>query len=931
MNRPRRRLSSICCLFAMVTAGCVLWPLATAAQGLTGALMGTLKDEQGGALPGARVRVSSPALIGGAEARTTDDKGHLRFPVLAPGLYALDIDLQGFASYHEADISIGAGATLERTLVLKVAGVNETVVVQGNDSRIDARNSGFETRFGPARLGAIPTRRLSMFEPIRAAPGISPTSPASSTVTTVSAFGSGTNENQFLFDGTNFTCPCNGVARAEPGVDFIQEVHVQSVGASAEFGNVQGAVINVITRSGSNMVQFDASYYGQPASLTSQPVLRPLAAPATGQSGYGRARYRDLTSNLGGPVVRDRVWFFGGYQYLRDHDSQPGTDPNFPRTYEQNKVFAKLTWKLAQGWQLVQSFHEEFWVSPESPTFVTPPEATVRRSGSVPATTFGHLTHSASANTVWDVRVGRFVFSQDNSPTSGNRTTASRFDSGTSVTSFAPPLFGTLTIMRTTAKATVSHYRAGLLGANHELKVGLQVEKAGHHAVNVIPSGARFNDRNGLPDQKISADPSNIGGQFITTSAFASDAIRVGNRLTINAGLRFDHHRAISQDLPAVDLLGRETQTIIPGLGTLYTWNLWSPRLGVTAKLSADGRAILRASYGRFSQGVLTGELEPFHPGGTTTATAAFENATGSYTRIVSVVNPRDLQINREMRAPHTDEFSIGVDREAGRRIAVAVAYVHKDGANFIGWTDVGGQYAETTALLQDGRSVPVFRLVNKPGDRRFLLTNPEGYSMRYNGLVTVVEKRRSDGWQASGSYTFSRVYGLQPSSGTTAAGAQVSTVSPPQPLTFGRDPNDLINARGRLPNDRPHIFRVSGSVDVPRTGLVLAASLQSFSGKPWAATALINPQDSQRRVLLEPRGSRRLSSQTLLDLRVSRTIRTGGLGRIGLFLDVLNALNDTAEESLATDVLASAAFGQPTVFMDPRRVMVGVRLNLGR
>ena len=115
-----------------------------------------------------------------------------------------------------------------------------------------------------------------MFDLIRAAPGVSPTSPASGTRNTgVSAFGSGTNENAFLMDGTNFTAPSNGGARADPGIDFIQEMHVQSVGASAEYGNVQGAVINVVTRQGSNRFLYDASYYGQPAGLTSQPVRLP--------------------------------------------------------------------------------------------------------------------------------------------------------------------------------------------------------------------------------------------------------------------------------------------------------------------------------------------------------------------------------------------------------------------------------------------------------------------------------------------------------------------------------------------------------------------------------------------------------------------------------------------------------------------------------
>src|SRR4029079_11254024 len=179
------------------------------------------------------------------------------------------------------------------------------------------------TRFRLEDLRTIPTRRASMFDLIRASPGISPTSPGSGTVTTVSAFGSGTNENQFLIDGTNFTCPCNGVARAEPGVDFIQEIQVQSVGASVEFGNVQGAVINVITRQGGERWLPEASYYGQTAGLTSHPLHLAMAAPATGQSGYERARYRDLTLNLGGPALRDRLWVFAGAQYLRDYDSQP--------------------------------------------------------------------------------------------------------------------------------------------------------------------------------------------------------------------------------------------------------------------------------------------------------------------------------------------------------------------------------------------------------------------------------------------------------------------------------------------------------------------------------------------------------------------------------------------------------------------------------
>src|SRR5262249_50985341 len=160
----------------------------------TGALIGTVKDAQGGVLPGAVVRISSPALIGGAETGITNEKGQMRFLALPPGLYVLDIEMQGFATLHEEDISVCGGTTIERAAVLKVAGLAESVVVEGAGSRIEARNPGFGTRSGPGDLKAIPTRRASMFDSIRAAPGVSPTSPSSGTTTTVSAFGSGTNE-----------------------------------------------------------------------------------------------------------------------------------------------------------------------------------------------------------------------------------------------------------------------------------------------------------------------------------------------------------------------------------------------------------------------------------------------------------------------------------------------------------------------------------------------------------------------------------------------------------------------------------------------------------------------------------------------------------------------------------------------------------------
>jgi hypothetical protein len=431
--------------------------------------------------------------------------------------------------------------------------------------------------------------------------------------------------------------------------------------------------------------------------------------------------------------------------------------------------------------------------------------------------------------------------------------------------------------------------------------------------------------------QSTQQEPANSGGRFVTAAAFVSDAIQLGGRVTINPGLRFDHSRAIHQDVPEFDDLVQETGRISEGGGTVDTWNIVSPRLGLVIKLDTAGRTMLRANAGRFSQGVLTGELAAFHPGRTPITTIQYPRGD------VFVNDPRERELDPEIRTPHTDQYSVGLDREVGRRLAVSIVYVRKDGRDFIGWTEVAGQYRAEPATLTNGRAVEVLRLVTPLSDRIFRMTNPEGYSLKYNGLVMAVENRRARGWQALGSYTLSRAYGLQPSSGTSAAGPQVATVgSPPATfapgVTFGQDPNDLTNASGRLPNDRPHMLRVAASVDVPSTGFVIAANLQHLSGKPWARTALrVNPHDLLRPVLIEPRGTQRLSSQTLLDVRVSRAFRLGSLGRVELRLDVLNALNDTAEESIRTDVHDAPTVGHANIFIDPRRAMVSVRVELGR
>jgi hypothetical protein len=922
MQIMRHRLPII--LFILITQ-------TARAQVLTGSLFGSVKDGSGAVLPLAKVKILSPVLFSGVMITPMNDRGQFRFPELPPGSYSIEIESPGFASYRETEIRIEVGASVERNVVLPVSSISESITVTTSASSLDARRIGVSNQFGVGELRSVPVRRYSMFDFIKAAPGVSASSASSGTNNSVSAFGGGVNENVFLLDGNNFTCPCSGGAAPQPDVDVIEEVQVQSVGAPAEYGNTQAAVFNIVTKQGSNNFRYDASYYGQGDGLTSHPVALFCPNCSLQQTRYARDMYRDFTTHLGGPIVRDRVWFYGGYQYLRDYDSQPGTDPKFPRTDKYDKIFWKLTAQITSKLKLMHSFHDEFWVSPERPTLSKPFDTTVRTSGSRPTSTLAQLSYVVSNKTLVDAQVSRFVGPQESLPSSGDRTTPNHVEQTTGLWSGGPQSFGDFKIARTAIKGSLSHYISNVLSTDHEIKAGFQYEDGRHETYSAMPGGVRYTDIGSQPFQAIFRAPSTTGGQFRTSGIFLDDSIRLFSRLTLNPGVRFDHSRAFSPDLAARDALGNKTSTTIPGLGTLYTWNVVSPRVGAAFKITSDGKTVVRTSYSRFFQGILTGELAPIHPGMTPITDARFDATTGQYSRIVSITYPQtNIAIDSHTRDPYTNQYSLSIDREFPSRLAASIAYVRKDGHDVISWTDTGGVYAPRTTTLPNGQVLPVLALVNSTADRRFLLTNPDGYFLKYNGMTITLRKIQSRRWSLMSSYTFSKAEGLEPSSNGPAGIGQFSSTFG-NSITFGRDPNSLTNARGELPNDRTHMFRTMGSIEIPKVRFTIASNFQYLSGLPWAATASVSLPQGLQRILLEQRGTRRLSPQKLWDLRVSKSLQIAESARIELLADVLNVLNSSAEEGLVDDNLFSQNFSRPNVFVDPRRAMMGIRFVFGR
>ena len=200
-------------------------------------------------------------------------------------------------------------------------------------------------------------------------------------------------------------------------------------------------------------------------------------------------------------------------------------------------------------------------MNPTQATVVTPFEATFRHNASVPSMTFGHFTHTLSPTTVWEARVGRYALDWNMDPSTGDRTTPNRLDRTTNVSSGNVPQFGQLLLNRVTAKAVLNHYRPGWLGGDHQMRAGTSFERGDHRGPSAIPAAFDTWTTTRQPFQAVYRQPSTEGGRFDTAALFASDTITIGDRFTVSAGLRFDHNRAVSQDIHASTRTARKPTT----------------------------------------------------------------------------------------------------------------------------------------------------------------------------------------------------------------------------------------------------------------------------------------------------------------------------------------------------------------------------------
>ncbi|MBI2835517.1 MAG: carboxypeptidase regulatory-like domain-containing protein, partial [Acidobacteria bacterium] len=311
--------------------GCLLAPVDAGAQrGQTGSLVGIVRDTSGAALPGVKLTASSPQSIGGPHQTESDAWGRYRFASLLPGTYEVTAALQGFKTLRHSEIEVPPGFTLRLDLRLELAAVAEVVDVRAGASAIDTHTATSPALLDRQLLENLPIDRRSVFLLANLAPG----------VTRGVAFGGTGGANPFSLDGTHGTDPISGQVSAVVSVNWIDELQVVSLGANAEYGEYTGARVNAITRSGSNRFSGLAEYVTTRPNWTGN--NRGSLPPDLAQ------RFRpievlkrwEISQQVGGPIVQNRLWFFSGLTYYKNAQ-RPVSFAGMPRTPDEPRTLTR--------------------------------------------------------------------------------------------------------------------------------------------------------------------------------------------------------------------------------------------------------------------------------------------------------------------------------------------------------------------------------------------------------------------------------------------------------------------------------------------------------------------------------------------------------------------------------------------------------------
>ncbi|HEY7922490.1 MAG TPA: TonB-dependent receptor [Vicinamibacteria bacterium] len=941
-------------LRAASLAGLVLALAASAhAQRTTGTISGTVKDSSGAVLPGASVSVSGPNIVG-TQTAATNEHGYYRFLNLPPGEYQLSYTLTGFKTLTRRGVRVSVGGTLEQDAALDMTQLSESVEVMGESSVIDTTSNDVGTTYDRSWVENAPLRRNSFFDLVASAPGSLAGGDSNNTQRTM-VYGSSYDENSFQVDGVEVTDNYFNEALAEPNTDAIEEVEILSLGAPAEYGNLTGAVYNIVTRQGTNDFHGDFGFYYQSEGLTSSntsgttnPDGSFMDACPDGESRcpFTRDKYSDFSGQLGGPIVKDKLWFFASYGNQRDYYWDVGVDPSNPLTAARSRAdryFFKLNWQLSPKHKFVGTFHLDDRKDDAGLALNASPSTAATRTQKTPTPGLGY-TGILSDKTVVEVRYSGFYADVKMGPTDPDqpRDLNRFYDIDTGFISGGHYYWYDLGPSRTTLTAKVSHLADNFLGASHDFKFGVQYSQASAGGlVGYNDYILTYSQTNPTYGYGTAYTPFSYSGDTRALGVYFDDTVRVNDRLTLNVGLRYDYQKAFSAERDQLDENGNPTGTTYPQTD-FFTWNTVSPRLGFNLKLTKDSRTVLKGHWGRYYRAVATGEYaNKIGPSITPIFVGPYDLPSGQYLDLTLSRSNENLGFDADYKSPYTDQFILSLEREIARSFGAQLNYVNKRGRRFAGWQDIAGVYARVPYVddLGDnpsGRTLQLYQLQSDPEQRQFRITNPPDFNSDINAVSFALFKRMTGKWQMTASATWLRATGSlqegQGGPGEAGSGVGIIQRGGLQFRQFGQDPNNYVNVDGRLKSDVTWQFKVQASYQLP-AGFLVSANLSSRDGahlvRRTRSLREITQVPENRPILLQPRGENgRLEDVTILDFRLQKDFRLGQKVRLAVMADAFNLLNSDTTEGVVTSLVESGSYLYPLSPVVPRRFMLGAKIK---
>ena len=899
----------ICCTFTAVPF----------AQTSTGGIRGVVRDGTGGSLIGVTVEVGGPALVGRPAVQVTNDQGIYRFERLPVGVYSVAFSLQGFTNLKRENVRVEVGRTIDVDATLAVSAVAETVTVSGAAPVVDSLHSGATTNFNVALIENIPSTRTSWFDTVSFAPAVR-TDQQNANNATFILYGSNSDQNSYQFDGIDVGGLSGGIVWDFPSPDIIQELQVVGIGASAEYAGFQGGIVNLVTKSGSNAWRGRSSFFFIRDDM--------VGSNTPNEPNPFKIDYNDdFTFDIGGPLIRDRLWAFGAYEYYRVHNAQVGVPIGFAPKAARHKPTGKINWAISQKSSFDVSYNQTHYDSPGQTSRTSPANTVSQSIGHQPIVS-ARWTRIVSPKTVLEVRGGGMFAPSVSVPISGDYTTPGHFDIGTGFRSVNTTSFSRSSQHKYSGSVTMTHHADDFIQGSHDFKFGVQVQpKWTQKTQSTYIGGMFFYDLNGGPNYILTREPASTIGRVTSTGVFVQDDWLPTDRLTLNVGARFD--RTVGS-IPETDKLDAQFNAVggtWPGIPDLLSFSNISPRVGFNLKLDRTGKTVGKASYGRYFGRVNTGMFSSASPGNTPTIALLYNTTTGIYDRPFFTTNPNsNYAIDPNLENQYTDQVFVGVEREILPDFGVEVMYVYKKEQDFIRLRDATGVYAAQPLIdtFQDRtQTLTVYNLVTPTSASVFQVMNRDDFRQDYNSVVVQGNKRLSNRWQLLGSYQWQRARGVA-GGGVTIGSQAFSSLGP---NGFGRDPNDSINAYGRYTSDSAHSVKLNLTVEVPY-GVHLGLRESYESGRPYGRAITVRGlRQGNRTVLAEARGAYEMQATNDFQVRVDKSFRLTADRRLRLSLDVVNLFNVETYTQVRNNS-SQTGFGDPLAVVSPRRAQLGVRFE---